>query len=161
VGRWRTTDYLRKGLISPLRQVIQSQIRFHNTPSNISWPPNIYCTKNFTNSLANSKMKGMNNYLRPVDALLCVERMLSHLGEGRKLLPHFWEGSQVRVGHRVQLMNLALLEGRGPSRVNPIPLALRIGPTPSSSSSSSSSVVVVVDDLSILALRVQWRTHLS
>jgi hypothetical protein len=148
VGQWGISDYLTRGLILPLDKVIQSQIKFQSIPSNISWPSNIYCTKNFVKVLTNSKLvKGLNNYLRPVDALLCIDKdiILISEREENELLSIFWAGISLRSGtHQVQLLNLSFLEGRGTSAL-PIPLSLHLGPTPSS---------ISLDDLSILALQV-------
>jgi hypothetical protein len=150
VGQWRTVDYLRNGVISPLSEVVQSIIKYESSSPRhmISWPTNIYCSQNFVNTLATSISSGprvLNNYLRPVNALLCVEKDIILISEMElnNLLPYFWRGPALASRNsRVRLMNFSFLETRRDTL--PIPLSLHLDLSPSSSP----------QDLSILALQV-------
>jgi hypothetical protein len=156
VSRWKTEDYLLNDVIMPLAEVLQTHVEFQ-TLCGITWPTNLYCTRNFiyclSTTAAEPSCRKLNNYLRPVDALLCVGQDIILISERELncLLPHFWtgaalrsrsqeEGEQKREEHRVQLTNLSFLSSRNSS--NSIPLSLSFGPTPE------------VGDLSILALQV-------
>jgi hypothetical protein len=62
-----------------LAHVLRVEISFQSSLG-ISWPRNLYCTKNFVRSLSNSRCK-FNNYLRPVDALLCAGKDIILISE--------------------------------------------------------------------------------
>jgi hypothetical protein len=142
VRAWSIGDYIRNGVILPLTEVLQTNVEFQS-PLGISWPANLYCTKNFFFALSTGGECKLNNYLRPVDALLCVGQDIILISERElnSLLPHFWNGMTLGTeGNPVRLVNLPFLSSRQAS--DSIPLLLSFGPTPD------------VDDLSILALQV-------
>jgi hypothetical protein len=131
VGRWKTEDYLRHNVITTLSQAIQANLRYQNGRSSISWPTNIYCTMNFANTIATPRRSVfLNNYLRPVDAILRVNNDLILISdrELNAVLPHFWASTNARNGEtNTHLMNFTYLKA---SHMDRISLSLNFGSAP-------------------------------
>ena len=100
-------------------------------------------------TLPTPKQNGLNNFLRPVDALLCIGKdiLLFSEREENNLLPLFWKESRGLSGdHQIFFLNLAFLEARR--------LKELLSANSSFTSNWTSGPSIMIDDISILALQV-------
>jgi hypothetical protein len=137
IGEWKITDSLNSEIIIPLSEAVRMCLSFQNGFSTISWPKNLFCTLNFlntfitsptrTSSASQTKSISLNNYLRPIDAILCVNEDLILISDREldAVLPHFWTNKNLENGNKVQLVNFSFLVGR--DNTNRIPLSLQFG----------------------------------
>jgi hypothetical protein len=153
VLEWSIQDFKAQGIVSPLSDLISSSVRYDKGPQSIQWPKNIYCTKNFARPIKNSLfgLPRLNNYLRPANAILCLDTSLVLLSEREAdcLLPIFWsKKSLLGNGNFRMLVNLASLEKYSHDsnpRCYQVPLSLCYGSTFPNST---------LDEICILALQV-------